>query len=478
MINPTRRGAAWLLLALVSLCSVAQAAQDSAAIEETALDRYVKKADPTYTYELKNTITDPAFTCYVIRMTSQTWRKPEEVNRTVWEHDVLIVRPTEVKTQTAMVYLDGGKNGGEPPNKPSEMLAKIAVATHGVVCNVRHIPNETLTFTEDGKERTEDEIIAYTWKKYMETGDEEWPLRLPMTKAAVRGLDTIQDFLKKPEGGGVEIKDFVISGGSKRGWTTWTVGAVDPRVKGIIPAVIDVLNVVPQFRHHYGAYGFWAPAVGDYVAEGIMDWMDTPEYDALLRIEDPYSYRERYRMPKLMVNASGNQFFLPDSSQFYFDRLPGPKYLRYVPNADHGLDGTDALMSLMSFYAALAYDQKLPEFTWTFPDKGSFRVTCEDKPLEVKLWQATNPAARDFRVETLGKVWTPTPLTPNDRGVYTAKIDIPEKGWTAGFVELKFAGPFDVPFTFTTPVRVVPDVLPHTLAPPAELKKGYLSKGK
>lgn len=468
------RAAAFVAVALLG----AAQAWGAAAIKETALDRYVKKPDPSYTYSLVKTVEDPAYKCYILNMTSQTWRKAEEVDRNVWQHDLIIVVPTEVKTGTALIYIDGGSNGGAPPEKPAGFLTQVAVATKGVVCNLRQVPNEPLTFTEDGQKRTEDGIIAFTWKKYMETGDEEWPCRLPMTKASVRALDTVQDFLKKPENGGTEIKDFVVSGGSKRGWTTWALAAVDSRVKGIIPAVIDVLNVVPSFKHHFSAYGFWAPAVDDYVKEGIMDWMGTKEYKALLDIEDPYSYRERYTMPKLLVNASGDQFFLPDSSQFYFDKLRSPKYLRYVPNGDHGLDDTDAPMSLLSFYAAIAYDEPLPRFTWAFSNKDTYRVTCEDKPSEVKLWLATNPDARDFRVETLGKVWKETVLEPNARGAYECTIPMPEKGWTAGFVEVTYPGPFETPHKFTTPVRVVPDLLPHQYVAPAELKKGFLSKDK
>ena len=30
-------------------------------------------------------------------------------------------------------------------------------------------------------------------------------------------------------------------------------------------------------------------------------------------------------MPKFVLNAAGDQFFLPDSSQFYYDELKGPK---------------------------------------------------------------------------------------------------------------------------------------------------------
>jgi hypothetical protein len=36
----------------------------------------------------------------------------------------------------------------------------------------------------------------------------------------------------------------------------------------------------------------------------------------------------------------GRPVLPPGSSQFYFDRLPGEKYLRYVRNADHALKGS------------------------------------------------------------------------------------------------------------------------------------------
>ncbi len=141
------------------------------------------------------------------------------------------------------------------------------------------------------KPRKEDDLIAYTWDKFLRTGDEKWPLRLPMTKAAVRAMDAVTAWSASADGGKVTVKRFVVSGGSKRGWTTWTTAAVDARVVAIAPAVIDVLNVQPSFEHHWRAYGFWAPAVDDYVAHGIMSWMGTPQFAALMAIEDPWSYR-------------------------------------------------------------------------------------------------------------------------------------------------------------------------------------------
>src|SRR6266487_1381855 len=234
----------------------------------------------------------------------------------------------------------------------------------------------------DEQERAEDALIAYTWDKFLRTGNERWPARLPMTKAAVRAMDTITAFCASDAGGHSAVDRFFVAGGSKRGWTTWTTAAVDPRVIAIAPLVIDLLNIEPSFMHHWKAYGFWAPAIGDYVALKIMDWNGTPEYRALMKIEEPYEYRARFTLPKFLINASGDQFFLPDSAQFYFNDLPGVKYLRYVPNADHGLKGTDAWQTLLACYHAVLNDLPLPQYSWTLEKDGSMRVTAKDPPSE------------------------------------------------------------------------------------------------
>jgi len=225
--------------------------------------------------------------------------------------------------------------------------------------------------------------------------------------------------------------------------------------------VIDVLNVHDSMLHHYQAYGFWAPAVGDYVNHGIMDRLDQPELRDLLRISDPYSYRDRLRMPKLILNACGDQFFLPDSSQFYFDGLKGTKYLRYVPNADHSLKDSDAYDTLLAWHDSLIHGRKLPDFDWSHRGAGEIRVRAKDRPVEVKLWQATNPDARDFRLETLGPKWTSSVLTEGGSGRYEGRVEMPAKGWTAYMVELTYDVGAPTKLKLTTDVKVIPDRLPH-----------------
>ena len=218
-------------------------------------------------------------------------------------------------------------------------------------------------------------------------------------------MDTVISFCGSEAGGKTKIDGFVVAGGSKRGWTTWTTAAVDKRVVAIVPLVIDLLNVEPSFRHHFAVYGYYAPAVGDYEEMGIMKWQGTPQYRALMKIVEPYEYRQRFTMPKFIINATGDQFFLPDSWQFYYNDLPGVKYLRYVPNAEHSLRGTDAWMTLVACYNAVLTSAELPQFDWKIEKDGTIRVQTKTKPSEVKLWQATNPGARDFRLTSIGPKW-------------------------------------------------------------------------
>jgi PhoPQ-activated pathogenicity-related protein len=177
-------------------------------------------------------------------------------------------------------------------------------------------------------------------------------------------------------------------------------------------------------------------------------------------------------MPKFLINATGDQFFVPDSSQFYFDELPGVKYLRYVPNADHSLDGTDAWETLLTCYHAVLTRAPLPQFSWKIPRPETLEVRWQTVPSHVKLWQATNPEKRDFRLDSIGKVWTSTDLPITKDGVCVATVASPETGWRAFLLELTFPNEkISVPFKFTTPVSVVPDREPFRYVAPTKHPK-------
>jgi PhoPQ-activated pathogenicity-related protein len=438
----------------------------TAASKQTPLDRYVAAPDPNYKWQVVNTIAGDGYTAYVIDMTSQKWRSEADLDRPVWKHWVTIYRPTEVKRTTGLLFITGGKNTDAPPAKLDASLANMATETNSVVTELRMVPNQPIRFPGETKERSEDAFIAYTWDKFLNGGDDNWPARLPMTKSAVRAMDTITAFCATDQGGKINVNKFVVAGASKRGWTTWTTAAVDKRVVAIIPLVIDLLNIEPSFIHHWQAYGFWAPAVHDYEEQGIMNWAGSPRYHELMKIVEPYEYRDRLTMPKMIINAAGDEFFLPDSWQFYFNDLKGEKHLRYVPNVGHNLSPSDVRDTMLAFYRSFLNDEKRPEMTFSVEKDGAIKVKTKEKPIEVKVWQATNPNARDFRKQkTGGPEYTSSPLAESKPGEYIARVDKPAKGWTAFFVELTYAGSGKQPLKLTSGVHVVPDTLPFPPPP-------------
>ena len=184
-------------------------------------------------------------------------------------------------------------------------------------------------------------------------------------------------------------------------------------------------------------------------------------------------------MPKFIINSTGDQFFLPDSSQFYFDELLGTKYLRYVPNSEHGMRGTAVRQTMLACYNAVLENAALPKFTWTVEKNGPITVKTVDKPAAVKVWQATNPKARDFQLRTLGAVWKDSPLAEQETGLYVAKVPAPPEGWTAFVVELTYPSTIEsAPYKFTTEVHVVPDRLPFKFEPQANPPKGFLQNAQ
>jgi PhoPQ-activated pathogenicity-related protein len=437
-----------LTLALVSFATSALA---------TPLDDYVAKPDPAFKYELNEAASTTSAThdTKVYHLVSQEWLTSKEVDRTLWEHWVTVVVPKERKFKPAMLVISGGGNGGEAP-EANGALVQIALRTQSIVMEVKQIPNQPLNFTEEKMEqykdgRKEDALITYGWDKFLKGGRAEWLARLPMTKAVVRAMDLVQAEIP-------DVESFFVMGASKRGWTTWTTAAVDKRVMGIAPAVIDVLNFVPSVENHFNAYGFFAPAVSEYVEMEIMSRVRTPEMKALLEIVEPYSYRDRLTMPKYILNSAGDQFFTPDSWKFYFNDLVGEKHLRYMPNTDHGLS-IEAYMNAASFYNALLAGTPRPEYSWKIEADGALEMTCKTAPEKVLLWQAHNPKARDFRLEEIGAAWTSTPLEGKD-GVYRALPEIKE-GYTAFMIEATFKNSgFPMPFVFTTGVSILPDTYP------------------
>lgn len=447
---------------------------------------------------------------HVLYMTSQQWRSEDEVDDPQWDHWLTIVSPQLGGTpeRTGMLVVSGGsKDDPSPDTSLLDIISQFALVVNAPVAILEMVPSEPLRFTDEDRSRTEDAIIAYSYAKFALTyqegnPDTNWPVLLPMAKSAVCAMDVMQEYLANPGAGdawpALTVDDFVVTGASKRGWTTWLTGVYDERVRAIMPMVIDVVNMDEQIDHHrkayqdyppnssqYRTYGGYSTSVGDYVEMGVFDNFYTPEGQTLLTLVDPFEFRNHpvagpklEAMRKYIVNSSGDQFFLPDGAPFYLYDMPGTpdalgeevgkNFLNIVPNTDHGLGveedppNMDVLEAMLAFFYAEVKNFPMPRYSWNFLDDNTLQVTTTTPAEQVVLWEATNPNHRDFRRNVVGSIWESTPLTGAD-GVYTVHVPDPAQGWTGYFVQMKFdsALPTGAPYVMTTPIKVVPDVYPE-----------------
>lgn len=76
--------------------------------------------------------------------------------------------------------------------------------------------------------RSEDSMIAYTWSHWVNnTFEYDWIAQFPMTKATIKAMDAVQQWVETQTRVSA-VNRFVVGGGSKRGWTTWLAGSSLP----------------------------------------------------------------------------------------------------------------------------------------------------------------------------------------------------------------------------------------------------------
>jgi PhoPQ-activated pathogenicity-related protein len=200
----------------------------------------------------------------------------------------------------------------------------------------------------------------------------------------------------------------VVTGASKRGWTTWFVGAAkDPRVKGIAPMVIDNLNVKKQMKHQIDTWGFYSEEIEDYTRRGLQKRLETPIGKRLAQIIDPYSYRSNITIPTLIVRGANDPYWTADALNQYWDDLKEPKWAVTVPNAGHGLGNKlEAVESIGAFARSLSGDFAMPKEKWSIAPVANNGRTIEvalnttGTPLaKVTVWAAESDTL-DFRKST------------------------------------------------------------------------------
>jgi PhoPQ-activated pathogenicity-related protein len=416
------------------------------------LPEYVRKPEPAFAWKLEKTTKMPNGVVHTLDMVSQTWQNMN------WKHKVVIFQPNGVKPASTMLLLNAG---GEPGGAMFVVALELTRQIGAPVAIVFGVPNQPLF---GGKK--EDALIAETFCRFLDCQgeDESWPLLFPMVKSVVKAMDAIQEFARKEWQH--EVKDFIVGGASKRGWTSWLTGAAEPRVRAIVPMVIDVLNMKPQMEYQVACYGKPSDMVHDYVERNLIPMPDTPVAKRLWSMVDPYHYREQITMPKLIVNGANDPYWTVDALNLYWNDLKGDKFVCIVPNAGHDLserpengpiDPIRARARVLNATAAFVKHQimgkPMPKLNWKHfdGDDGSLRLTVESSvpPKGARVWLATSES-KDFRQSR----WREHPAAI-ENGKVEASVSPPAKGFIAFFGEVDFDAD-GLTYSLSTQVRVVP----------------------
>ena len=417
---------------------------------ETALQSYLNNGDETYEWELKETYKLGDVTAYDILLTSQKWREH------TWKHQLTILVPSEIGHDGALLFITGGSLTDGKPNwrskedpKEAIPMAKMAQKNKAIVSIIRQVPMQPLY---DG-DLVEDQLISFTLHNYKEDKDLTWPLLFPMVKSAVRGMDAVQEFSKEKLQ--KDISRFTVAGASKRGWTTWLTGASDSRVEAIGPMVIDVLNMPVSLDYHLTAWNEYSVQINDYIKLEIPQTVNTPEGNALTQMIDPYSYREKLTMPKLIFIGTNDEYWPVDAVKNYIKDIPGENYIHYTPNAGHGLGGAEkALESLSGFWGRTLTKKPYADMDYSIAtDKESATVMVKSNSKDIKnvyLW-AADSADRDFRDEE----WKSTKIS--DKGTVTHTIKYPKTGYKAFYIDMEYTDPNGGTYTKSTRMYLTDD---------------------
>ncbi|QDV65614.1 PhoPQ-activated pathogenicity-related family protein [Crateriforma conspicua] len=394
---------------------------------QAAFTGFIQTDEPDYQWQLEDKVDTAGYQKWSLKLTSQRWQN------IVWKHDVRVYVPKPCPhPDAAILFINGGSNR-RPPNAAIEPACVALAGMSGMpVVALFQVPNQPLL---GGK--YEDALIAATWLKYLDTGDGTWPLLFPMVKSAVKTMDCVGELseqqLQRP------IERFIVTGASKRGWTSWLSAAADDRVIGIAPMVIDTLNFRKQMEDQKQKWGFFSEQIADYTEAGLVNLENESDAERQLRLMmDPYEYRDRIRVPKLLINGANDRYWRCDALDNYWNDLSSPKNVLTIANAGHGLEGGHMRVtaSIATFAAKCAEGRRLPSIQWsTQTDGRSIRFTAQsDRDVsDFRFWVAFSDT-RDFRDRQFHRF----DADAENRRKATVEFDVPKGQHAAVFADLTF----------------------------------------
>lgn len=405
-----------------------------------SLANYVAKPEPAFAWTLEGKQKSAAGTVYRLELVSQTW------HGITWKHALRVYEPEVLSHPHHMIlFVTGGSIGNQPRVGDIAMGLSLAQRAKARVAMLHQVPNQPLL-----GDHKEDDLITETWLKYLKTGDDTWPLLFPMVKSAVKAMDALEQLAAKEWD--TKLNGFVVTGASKRGWTSWLTAVADKRILGTAPIVIDVLNFQKQMTYQRGTWGKYSEQIIDYTRKGLVDEKgipDSPREKALWRMMDPFTYRKSLTMPKLLIVGTNDRYWVADAMSLYWDDLIGPKHALQVPNAGHSLNGgrDGALTTLAVFFRHVIQKKPLPAIDFQFSNgdgEHTLTATAKPAPVAARVW-TTSADTNDLREAKWTSKSVPSAAT------FTSRMNGNNVKAAATFIEFIYEYD-DTPYSLTTAV--------------------------
>lgn len=375
------------------------------------LSDYIKGAPTFSNLKILTSERVQSVTITQIEFQSQLWQQ------SAWRHSLVVFRPASTAFQDKALMIIAGTPPGD------ERVLGLEAARSGVTAAVLYqVPNQPLF-----GDKKEDKLLAFTLSQYKKTGDQSWPLLFPMVTSVVRALDLLQS-----EFG---LREFVLTGASKRGWSAYLTAAVDERVRAIAPVVFEMVNIPAQIALARNRYGRDSEKLRAYTELKLTDSLDDPRIEKLKNWIDPVSYQRVREIPKLITLGSNDPYWVIDSLSLYADKFVGPKIIRMLPNVGHGAMGvSSARQGVVEFTQEIFSGRSLPTFKIDL-NQDNLTLTSDHQIEQVRLWVADSDSpdfrAMPFREAGWIQLYAKTGVIRWGRG--SAK-------WRAGFIEAKLSG--------------------------------------
>ena len=364
--------------------------------------QYATREDPITKWSLGARRADGELRFFEAQLVSQDWGG-------VWEHKIQVCSPARpLADDLAVLFI--GNSYPQALGNLSDASRKIGLACAGL----GGIPCKS--FGQVGEAAMMAGALVF-----LQTGNPDFAPFAPLVRAAVRAMDCIE--AESPRALGRPIKRFILVGHSKGGGTAWWSAVIDPRVAGIVVIGADLLNTKAQ-NDTYATVN-----LNNFMPKGT-PLMDREALMKMLYASDPYPWRDKLTMPKLIVQGANDEHFVTGATRFYFDDLPGGKWMLNLPNATHGGAGEAGEVphpataaAIVAMAKSIASGKPLPELKGKFEQadgKLTISVQCPAAARRVLLWSAEN-SSQDFRFTR----WNSKPLAPAGSPAWTARAELP-----------------------------------------------------